>query len=122
METFADYLNGLENPAHRSRMEEVLTWVSATFPALQPRVAWKQPMFTDHGTYIIGFSAAKNHLAVAPERACLSRFDGDIARSGYERSKELVRIPWGVPVDYALLKKLIAFNIEDKAEHTAFWR
>ena len=24
-------------------------------------------MFTDHGTYIIGFSVSKKHLAVAPE-------------------------------------------------------
>ncbi|MCQ4950818.1 hypothetical protein NE646_14380, partial [Bittarella massiliensis] len=39
------------------------------FPDLTPKIAWNQPMFTDHGTFIIGFSAAKAHLAVAPERA-----------------------------------------------------
>ena len=26
-------------------------------------------MFTHHGTYIIGFSAASKHMAMAPERA-----------------------------------------------------
>ena len=79
-------------------------------------------MFTDHGTYIIGFSAAKHHIAVAPEKAALNLFAQDIAQAGYEHSKELIRIPWEKPVEYALLQKLIAFNIADKAECTTFWR
>ena len=31
-------------------------------------------MFTDHGTFIIGFSIAKHHLAVAPERVVIQHF------------------------------------------------
>lgn len=31
-------------------------------------------MFTDHGTFIIGFSVSKQHLAVSPERQGLSIF------------------------------------------------
>lgn len=32
-------------------------------------------MFTHHGTYIIGFSAASKHMAMAPERATMIHFE-----------------------------------------------
>lgn len=36
-----------------------------------PHIAWNQPMFTHHGTYIIGFSAASKHIATPPDRATM---------------------------------------------------
>ena len=122
MEVFADFLDGIVDPKSRMRTEEVLDWVGRTFPDLVPKIAWNQPMFTDHGTFIIGFSVAKHHLAVAPERAGIVRFSDEIVRAGYEHSKKLLRIRWDQPVDYALLERIIAFNIADKADCTSFWR
>ena len=69
MEVFAEYLARIDNPQHKARMEEVLGWVAKKFPNLMPKIAWNQPMFTHHGIFIIGFSLAKHHLAVAPESA-----------------------------------------------------
>ena len=57
MDVFSDYLLKINNPEHRARTEEVLEWVSATFKELEPRVAWNQPMFTDHGTLLLDFAA-----------------------------------------------------------------
>jgi len=122
MEVFAEYLARIDNPQHKSRIEEVLGWVIKKFPNLMPRIAWNQPMFTDHGTFIIGFSISKNHLAVAPERAGINHFTIEIVQAGYNHSKELVRIPWDSPVDLLLLEKMIQFNILDKAECSTFWR
>ena len=122
MEVFNEYLLRIEHPDHRVRMKEVLGWVSEQFLSLEPRIAWNQPMFTDHGTYIIGFSAARNHMAVAPERAGIELFSSDIIKAGYHHSKELVRIPWDSPVDFSLLERMITFNITDKAECSTFWR
>ncbi|WP_027630499.1 iron chaperone [Ruminiclostridium cellobioparum] len=122
MEVFAEYLSRIDNPQHRGRMEEVLNWITKKFPDLVPKIAWNQPMFTDHGTFIIGFSTARQHLAVAPERAGINRFSNEIVQAGYSHSKELVRIPWDGPVDLALLEKIIEFNILDKAGCSTFWR
>ncbi len=122
MEVFAEYLARIDNPQHRARVEEVLRWVMATFPRLLGKIAWNQPMFTDHGTFIIGFSVAKPHLAVAPERVTIERFSEEIVGAGYDHTKELVRIRWNGPVDYSLLQKLIEYNILDKADCSAFWR
>lgn len=122
MDGFDAYLANIENPQHRERLAEVLTWVSATFPHLQPRIAWNQPMFTDHGTFIIGFSVAKHHFAVAPEKAGIERFAGRIREAGYSLTQQLFRIKWDQPVHYDLLKEIIAFNIADKADCMTFWR
>ena len=122
MEVFAEYLASIEDPQHRARMEEVLGWVTKQFPNLLPKIAWNQPMFTDHGTFIIGFSVAKHHLAVAPERAGISHFSDDIVQAGYDHSKGLVRIKWDTPVNFTLLAKMIEFNILEKAGSKKFWR
>ena len=122
MEVFAEFLAKIDNQQHRDRTEEVLAWVTNKFPNLMPKIAWKQPMFTDHGTYIIGFSVAKHHLAVAPELVGITQFSDEIVQAGYDNTKQLVRIKWDSPVDYSLLEKMIDFNILDKADCSTFWR
>ncbi|SDW14622.1 iron chaperone [Paenibacillus sp. CF384] len=122
MEVFADYLNGIDNPQHRARTEEVLQWVAEKFSDLEPKFAWKQPMYTDHGTFIIGFSISKQHLAVAPEKAGMNHFAAQIKQAGYDQTKLLFRIQWDQEVDYALLEQMIMFNIIDKADCSTFWR
>ncbi|WP_152393105.1 iron chaperone [Paenibacillus guangzhouensis] len=122
MEVFVEYFARIDNPVHRARTEEVLVWVHQKFPQLMPKIAWNQPMFTDHGTFIIGFSVAKQHLAVAPERAGMIHFSDEIEQAGYSHTKELIRFQWDRPVDFSLLEKMIDFNILDKANCSTFWR
>ncbi|MGO4106468.1 iron chaperone [Paenibacillus sp. YAF4_2] len=122
MEVFEEFLGKMDNPDQRARAEEVFNWVASTFPTLVPKIAWNQPMFTDHDTFIIGFSVSKQHLAVAPERAGMIFLSDEIEKSGYDHTKLLVRIPWKSPVDFSLLKKMIEFNMVDKADCTTFWR
>ncbi|MHA6484213.1 iron chaperone [Paenibacillus sp. strain BS8-2] len=122
MEEFAPFLDKIDNTTHRERLEEVFAWILESFPTLRCKLAWNQPMFTDHETFIIGFSAAQKHMSVAPEKITMSQFSEEIAQSGYDATKELIRIPWKEELDYELLRKLIQFNIEDKADCTTFWR
>ena len=122
MESFLEFPDKIEDSKNRKKLEEVLDWVMERFPNLEARIAWNQPMFTDHGTFIIAFSVSKKHLAVSPERSVIERFAPDILKSGYDYTKMLIRIPWEMEVDYSLLEKLIEFNTIDKADSTTFWR
>jgi uncharacterized protein YdhG (YjbR/CyaY superfamily) len=103
-------------------MEEIINWIKAKYPNLKLEFKWNQPMFTDHGTYIIGFSTSKQHIAVAPEQAGLNQFTEDIEKAGYDYTKGIIRIKWTNPVDYLLLEKMIGFNIMDKVDCSTFWR
>ncbi|MFD1413141.1 iron chaperone [Oceanobacillus jeddahense] len=122
MEVFTPFLEKIDDPEHRARIEEVLDWTGKYFPQLGTRIAWNKPIFTDHGTFIIGFSVSKKHMAVAPEEAGILRFTDEIAKAGYGHTKGIIRIPWENPVNYDVLKQLIEYNIEDKADCTTFWR
>ncbi len=122
MKIFDEYLNAISNPNHQDIMRKVLMWVLDTFPNLEPKIAWNQPMFTDHGTYIIGFSVSKNHFSFAPEEVVVKRFSEEIVNLGYDHTKQLVRIKWNQEINVNLIKKIIAFNIQDKSECNTFWR
>jgi len=122
MEVFAKYLEGIDNPDNRTRTEEVLTWITNKFPQLESHIKWNTPMFSDHGTFIIGISIAKHHMSISPEEEGITHFADEITQAGYSATKGLFRIPWNEPVNYNLLEKMIEFNIQDKAEYTTFWR
>ena len=122
MEKFEEFLAGIDHPDHRERTQEVLRRVSEQYPQLATVIKWNQPMFMDHGTFIIGFSVSKQYLAVSPENAGISHCEEAIKQAGYDYTKGIVRIPWNKPVDYSLLEKMIEFNMMDKANYTKFWR
>ncbi|PID04240.1 iron chaperone [Sporosarcina sp. P2] len=122
MELFKQYIAGIDSPEHRQRVEEVLAWVTTTFPNLEPQIKWNTPMFSDHGTFIIGISIAKHHMSISPEPAGIARFADEIAEAGYSATSGLFRIKWSEPIDYGLMEKLIEFNIQDKINCTTFWR
>lgn len=122
MKNFETFLNSIDEPDKRKRMEEILHRIQTTFPQLKGEIKWNQPMFTDHGTFIIAFSIAKGHIAVAPESYALDLFKKEIEAAGYSCSKMIFRIKWNDKVDYDLLNKIIAYNIESKKEMTKFWR
>ena len=122
MENFENYLASIEKEAHRSRMREILTWVQDTFPMLTPKIAWNQPMFTHHGTFIIGFSAAKQHVSISPEAKSMGIFSKEIAQSGYSRGSNLFRIKWEGRVNFALLERIIRYNMAYKKDCATFWR
>jgi len=49
-------------------------------------------MFVHHGTFIIAFSLAKNHISVAPEKAVLKQSNDEITEAGYTDTREIFRI------------------------------
>lgn len=122
MEVFEGYLKRIENPEQRERMTSVLQWVNHNFPKLTPRLSWNQAVFTNHGTFIIGFSRARQYLSVVPEEPVIARFRGAIEERGYGCTRGQICMRWDMPVDFSLLDALIRYNIEDKANCHTFWR
>ena len=117
-----EYLATIPNDDNRARMVDVLVWVGLTYPELELRIAWNQPMFTHHGTYIIGFSAASKHMAMAPERATMIRFEQVMRERGTDFGTMLAHQPWTKLFDYELLDAFIQHQLAEKQDITSFWR
>lgn len=122
IKTLDEFLATIPDDDSRERMVDVLVWVGLTYPELKLRIAWNQPMFTHHGTYIIGFSAASKHMAVAPERATMIRFEPVMRERGTGFGKKFARQPWDKPFDYELLDAFIQHQLAEKQDITSFWR
>lgn len=122
MDNFKEFLIKIDNQEHRKYLENIVQWIIDSFPTLDKKIAWNQPIFTDHGTFIIGFSVSKKHIAIAPEKQAIDMFSKEIIEAGYSHGSNVFRITWQDNVDYELLKKIIEYNMEDKKNCNSFWR
>lgn len=124
METLEEFLETIEQPAHRDKLKTVIETLLESYPELTMEIKWNQPMllYKDNGTFILGFSKAKPHFAVAPEKYTLDTFAEDIRQAGYQMTKMFMKIKWTDEVNYSLLHDIIDFNINDKKESRFFWR
>jgi len=119
---FKEYLDTLQNELARTRFTEVFDFIENTFPALVPVIKWNQPMFLDHNSFIIGFSATKNYMSISLEKPTQDFFLDQIVSSGYNHTNNLFQITWKQEVNYPLLQEMIQKNMEDKKNITSFWR
>ena len=122
MKVFLDYLKTIDDLEKRTRTEEVLHWVINNYPDLPPQIRWNQPMFTNEGTYIIGYSHSKGHISLAPEVKPIKEFKEEIEALGLSHTNNIIRIKWTDPTPFSLIDTLIKYNLEDKAGYTKFWR
>ena len=122
IKTLDEFLATIPDDDNRERVVDVVVWVVFTYPELELRIAWNQAMFIHHGTYIIGFSAASKHMAVAPERATMIRFEPVMRERGTDFEKRVARQPWDKPFDYELLDAFIQYQLAEKQDITSFWR
>ena len=120
IKTLDEFLSSIPDADNRARMVEVLDWVTQHYPELELRIARNQPMFTHHGTYIIGFSAASKHMAMVPERATMIRFEPVMRERGTDFGKMFARQPWNKPFDYELLDAFIQHQLTEKQDITSF--
>lgn len=122
MDIFEDYLATIVESEQQEKMKQLLTWIHENYPELETRIAWKQPMFVNQGTYIIGFSYSKEHIAMAPENEAIENFKHIIEETGLTYTKNIIRIRWEETIPYDLIKELIEYNIQDKKGYNKFWR
>lgn len=119
---FKPYLEKIENETNSTKVRRVYEWIEEEFPKLEPEVKWSTPLYSHHGTFIIGVKPAKNHFSINPEAKGIDVFSNKIKNAGYTHEKMTYKIKYSDEVDYSLLKEIIEFNIKDKKEHTKFWR
>lgn len=122
MKDVTEFFSKISEPEHRTRLEEIFNWTKEHYPQLNVVIKWNQPMFTDHETFIIAYSAAKKHISVAPETVAITTFKEAIEQAHYQHTDNLFKITWEQPVDFSLLKKIIDYNIQAKIHYTKFWR
>lgn len=121
MNQIDEYLANISEENQRAKLSEILKWVTKTFPNLELQIKWKQPIFTDHDTYIIGFSVAKKHLTVGLETRNLQHVAPLLEQNGIKHGTNTFKIVFTDKIPYDLLNQIIEYVIDDKKEITTFW-
>jgi uncharacterized protein YdhG (YjbR/CyaY superfamily) len=93
------------DPVAASTARAIFAAVMKANPRLELVVAWNQPMLRVDGQYVMGLSAAKHHLLIAPFSGnVLAAFTDRLA--GYEVNKKTFRVPIDWKVDAKLLRDI----------------
>ena len=116
-----EYLDSIADSDHRDEFNELLNWVHATWPQLVCEIKWNQPMFTDHGTFIIGFTALTNHVTVGSEPRAFEHAVPLIEQQHLKRGKKTFQIPYGRSDAWEVLEQIIDSTIADKRDVQTFW-
>lgn len=119
---FKPYLEKIEDKKDRKKVRDVYKWIEDQFPDLQREVKWSTPLYSHHGTFIIGVKPARKHFSINPEFKGIDVFSDKIKKAGYTHEKMTYKIKYSDEVDYELLKEIIEYNIEDKKDAVKFWR
>ena len=93
---------------------EILAAVMKRFPKLELVVAWNKPMLRVESGYVLGISAAKNHVLLAPFGTGVLDRIADVLE-GYEVNKKTVRVPIGWKVDRRLLDAMVRARLAELA-------
>ena len=86
------FLSNFKNPILKFKLELIFEQIQKEIPNLTVELKWNQPMFIMNGTFIIGFSVAKNHISIAPEAVTIAIFTNDIKVANYEATNNLFKI------------------------------
>lgn len=86
------FLSNFKNPILKFKLELIFEQIQKEIPNLTVELKWNQPIFIMNGTFIIGFSVAKNHISIAPEAVTMAIFTNDIKAANYEATNNLFKI------------------------------
>lgn len=86
------FLSNFKNPILKFKLEPIFEQIQKEFQNVTVELKWNQPMFIMNGTFIIGFSVAKNHISIAPEAVTMAIFTNDIKAANYEATNNLFKI------------------------------
>lgn len=106
-----DLLGALDAP-HARLIRSILAAITEQYRDLEAVVAWNQPMLRRGSDYVIGVSAAKNHLTIGPwGDSVIEVFAGDLA--GYATNKKTFKVPLDWQVDADLLGRIVRYRLDE---------
>ena len=104
------YLATLPEP-HQATTKAILSATLKLNTKFKVVMAWNKPIVRLGKEYIIGFSAAKNHLLLLPfGDDILQHVDSNLL-APYKVNKKTIQVPTDWKIDRPLLKQLVSFRV-----------
>lgn len=91
-------------------LQEVREVIKQAAPEAEETISYGIPTFKLQGN-LVHFGGYKSHIGFYPAPRGLEKFKEEL--SAYEGSKGTVKFPLDKPIPYDLIRKIVAFRVQD---------
>ena len=113
--TMDDYIAGFPDDI-QAILQRIRMTVREAAPGAEETIKYQMPTFTLKGN-LVHFAAFKNHIGFYPTPTGIESFQKEL--SPYKGAKGSVRFPLDQPIPFDLIKKIVAFRVEENLEKAA---
>jgi uncharacterized protein YdhG (YjbR/CyaY superfamily) len=106
--TIDEYLGGFE-PGIQKTLQELRNLIRAEAPEALEKISYGMPTFYLNGN-LVHFAAFKDHYGFFPNPSGIDEFEEELAP--YRSGKGTLRFPFGEPIPWDLLKKVIRHRVK----------
>lgn len=97
---------------HQKVITEIFAVILKKFPQLELVVAWNQPMLKSGKDYVMGVSASKNHITIAPWGDNVIAVFSE-ALSGFTVNKKTFQVTLTEKLNPKLLHQLVQYRLDE---------
>jgi uncharacterized protein YdhG (YjbR/CyaY superfamily) len=108
-ETIDEYIADFPKDA-QVLLEQIRVTIRAAAPDASEAIKYGMPTFVQHGN-LVHFAAFKNHIGFYPVPSGIEAFKTEL--SVYNQSKGTIRFPFGTPVPFELIARIVKFRLEE---------
>lgn len=113
--TIDEYIAGFPEDVQEI-LQKVRQTIKAAAPNAQETINYQMPTFTLNGN-LVHFAAFKNHIGFYPTPTGIEQFKDEL--SVYKGAKGSVQFPLDKPMPYDLIRRIVAFRVEEALAHAA---
>lgn len=104
-----EYIAGFP-PDVQAILEKIRTTIREAAPGAEEAIKYQLPTFTLKGN-LVHFGAFKTHVGFYPTSTGIEKFKNEL--SAYETSKGTIRFPFGRPIPYGLISRIVEFRVKE---------
>lgn len=104
-----EYIAGFPDDIQKI-LQEIRLTIRKAAPDAEETIKYRMPTFTLHGN-LVHFAAFKEHIGFYPAPRGIEAFKEEL--SAYEGAKGTVRFPFGKPVPFDLIRRIVELRVKD---------
>ena len=107
-----EYIAGFPHDAQEI-LEEMRMTIRRAAPDAEERISYQIPTFALKGN-LVHFAAFKKHIGFYPSSSGIEKFKDEL--SAYAGSKGTVRFPFGEPIPFELIGRIVEFRVRENLD------
>ena len=100
-------------PETRSVLQQTRELIAAEAPDATETISYAIPTFDLNGTHLVHFAGFQRHLGFYPTGSGIAAFKDEL--TPYKSAKGSVQFPLGRPLPADLIRRMVAFRVEEVA-------